>query len=94
MVKEEVLGVFKDFHASRKLTKEYQLHFYSYHPKKGAEDFKDFRLIILISSPYKLISKVLANRLQMVTGKLVNRPHNAFVKGRQILDASLIDISQ
>ena len=39
---------------------------------------------------YKLLAKVLANRLKKVVGKVVSSSQNAFVKGRQILDASLI----
>ena len=51
---------------------------------------KDFRPISLTGSIFKLIAKVLANRLKKVINKLVNSAHNAFVEGRQILDASLI----
>ena len=58
--------------------------------KEGAEDLKDFRPISLVGSLYKLIAKVLANRLKRVMNRLVNKAKNAFVEGRQILDASLI----
>ena len=58
--------------------------------KRGAKDLKDFRPISLIGSIYKLIAKVLANRLKKVMNDLVNPAQNAFVEGRQILDASLI----
>ena len=51
---------------------------------------KDFRPISLVGSLYKLIAKVLANRLKKVMNGLVNPGQNSFVKGRQILDASLI----
>ena len=51
---------------------------------------KDFRPISLVGSLYKLIAKVLANRLKKVMNGLVNPAQNAFVEGRQILDASLI----
>ena len=43
-----------------------------------------------MGSLYKLIVKVLANRLKKVMNRLVNKAQNAFVEGRQILDASLI----
>lgn len=57
---------------------------------KGAEDLKDFRSISLVESLYKLLAKVLANRLKRVMSKLVNKAHNTFVEGGRILDASLI----
>ena len=37
-----------------------------------------------------MLAKVLANRLKKVVGKVVSPAQNAFVMGRQILDASLI----
>ena len=61
-------------------------------PKKvGTEDLKDYRPISLMEGLYKCIAKVLSNKLKRVMGKLVNVAQNAFVEGRQILDASLIE---
>ncbi|RVW70775.1 Elongation factor 1-gamma [Vitis vinifera] len=56
----------------------------------GAEDLRDFRPISLVGGLYKLLAKVLANRLKKVMGKVVSSTQNAFVEGRQILDAALI----
>ena len=39
---------------------------------------------------YKLLYKVLAAGLRSVVGSLISDNHNAFVRGRQILDAVLI----
>ena len=58
--------------------------------KGGVEDFKNFKPINLVGNLYKLIAKVLANKLNTVMGRLVNKAQNAFVEGRQILDAPLI----
>ena len=58
--------------------------------KGGAEDFKNYRPISLVGSLYKLLVKVLANRLKRLMHKLINRAQNAFVEGRQIMDASLM----
>ncbi|GJX58871.1 RNA-directed DNA polymerase, eukaryota [Tanacetum coccineum] len=51
---------------------------------------KDFRPISLIGSMYKIIAKILANRLVVVLGNLVNEVQSAFVADRQILDGPFI----
>ena len=51
---------------------------------------KDFRPISLIGSFYKIIAKILANRLVMVLGDIVNEVQSAFVADRQILDGPFI----
>jgi len=60
-------------------------------PKKvRAKELKDFRHINLIGSIYKIISKLLTERLKKVMHKLVDDLQMAFIKGRQIMDAILI----
>ena len=54
------------------------------------EDFKDLRLINLVGGLYKILAKVLANRIKRVMDKVISKSQNAFVEGRQILDAVLI----
>ena len=50
-------------------------------PKNSeAMKVKDFRLISLMDGVYKLIAKVLANRMQMVLRKFILGSQNAFVK--------------
>ncbi|GJZ98157.1 RNA-directed DNA polymerase, eukaryota [Tanacetum coccineum] len=51
---------------------------------------KDFRPISLIGSLYKIIAKLLVNRLVVVLGSLVNEVQSAFVADRQILDGPFI----
>lgn len=51
---------------------------------------KDFRLVNLVSGGYKIISKVLVNRLKVVLEKVISRSHYAFIKERQILDSIFI----
>ena len=60
-------------------------------PKKGGpEDLKNFRLISLVRGLYKLLAKVLANRLKKVVGSFILNFQHAFVVGKQILDVVLI----
>ena len=60
-------------------------------PKKcNAVYIKDFCPISLVGSVYKLLSKVLANRLRAVLDNLISKSQNSFVGGRQILDSVLI----
>ena len=58
--------------------------------KRGVEDLKDFRLISLVGGLYKWLTKVLANRLKGVLAKVISMSQNAFVEGRQIMNAMLI----
>jgi hypothetical protein len=56
-------------------------------PKKpNTKRLSDFRLISLIHSFGKVISKLLANMLAPVLGKLVSYNQNAFIKKRCIHD--------
>jgi len=52
-------------------------------------DPKDFCPISLESGIYKIIAKILANRLKMVLEKIISKSQNAFIRGRQILDLVL-----
>ena len=51
---------------------------------------KTLRPISLLGGLYKIQAKVLANILKRVVGNVVSEARNAFVEGRQILDAALI----
>ncbi|GJS07102.1 RNA-directed DNA polymerase, eukaryota, partial [Tanacetum coccineum] len=55
-----------------------------------AKFVNDFRPISLIGCVYKVVTKVLANRLVSVIGDLVSDTQSAFVAGRQILDGPFI----
>ena len=60
-------------------------------PKVESPQFlNDFRPISLVGSLYKILAKVLANRLRKVIGRVVSDVQSAFVKNRQILDGILI----
>jgi hypothetical protein len=91
VIKTDLMGVFQDFHTHSRFVKSINATFIALILKKlGAVDLKDFRPISLVSGIYKIIAKVLANRLKRVVEKIISNPQNAFVIGRQILDSVLI----
>ncbi|RVW37191.1 Mitochondrial carrier protein MTM1 [Vitis vinifera] len=58
----------KDFHEQGRFVKSLNASFLVLIPKKGrAEDLKDYKPISLVGSLYKLLAKVLANRLKKVS---------------------------
>ena len=58
--------------------------------KQNVEGLKDLRPISLVGGLYKILAKVLANRIKRVLGKVISPIQSAFVEGKQILDAVLI----
>jgi hypothetical protein len=84
VIKTDLMGVFQDFYTHSKFVNSINATFLALIPKKsGAVDLKDFRPISLVSGVYKIIAKVLANRLRKVVEKIISKSQNAFVKGRQ-----------
>ena len=85
------MAFFDHFHRSSEFEQSLNASFLSLIPKKNnALNIKIFRPISLVGNAYKLLSKVLANRLKLVLDKLISELQNSFVGGRQILDSMLI----
>ena len=87
VVERDVLAVFEEFYQYSKFVKSLNAIFLALVPKKnGASNIRDFRPISLVGSVYKILVKVLANRLKKVLDQLISESQNNFVGGRQILD--------
>ncbi|GJZ18777.1 putative RNA-directed DNA polymerase, eukaryota, reverse transcriptase zinc-binding domain protein [Tanacetum coccineum] len=56
----------------------------------NAKYVTDFRPMSLIGCQYKIIGKLLANRLSMVIGSCISSEQSDFIKGRNILDGPFI----
>jgi 23S rRNA U2552 (ribose-2'-O)-methylase RlmE/FtsJ len=91
VIKSDLMRVFLDFHARSSFEKSLNASSIALITKKaGAIDISDFRPISLVSGAYKIITKVLANKMSSVMETIISKPQNAFVKGRQILDSILV----
>ena len=66
------MSVFQNFHTQVVFEKSLNASFLALIPKKvDAVEIKDFRPITLVGGIYKIISKVLANRLRRVAHGLI-----------------------
>jgi len=91
ILKEDLMQTIHNFHQRGVFEKSFNATLVALISKKpGAVELKDFRPISLIGGVYKIISKLITERLKTVIGKLVDEHQMAFLKGRQILDASLL----
>jgi hypothetical protein len=83
VVKGDFMAVFVEFHDRGNFVKSLNSTFISLILKvHGAKEIKDFRLISLKGGIYKIVAKVLANRMRKVMDKIISKPQNAFVKMR------------
>ena len=90
VVKKDVMDFFDYFHWHSMFEQSINASFLTLIPKmSNVVNIKDFRPISLLGSVYKLLSKVLANRLRVVLDNLISETQNSFVGRRQILDSML-----
>ncbi|CAJ2631793.1 unnamed protein product [Trifolium pratense] len=87
----DIVRFISEFHRNGRLTKGLNATFIALIPKVDSpQRLNDFRPISLVGSLYKILAKVLANRLRVVMGSVISESQTAFVKGRQILDGILV----
>lgn len=91
IIKEDVYVIVEKFWSSGSLPKGCNTTFVALIAKiQSPSSFKDYRPISMIGCIYKIISKILARRLQSVMNHLIGPFQTSFIKGRQILDGALI----
>nr|GEY70475.1 RNA-directed DNA polymerase, eukaryota [Tanacetum cinerariifolium] len=91
LIQNDVYAAVRYFFTHTTISKGCNSSFIALIPKSpNANLVKDFRPISLIGSLYKIIAKILANRIVEVLGGIVNEVQSAFIVDRQILDAPII----
>ncbi|XP_017245737.2 uncharacterized protein LOC108217416 [Daucus carota subsp. sativus] len=91
LIAPKVMDFFEKFHSSAFIPSGLNSSFITLVPKCASpESIKDFRPISLINTTFKLLSKVLANRLAKHIKILTSDTQTGFVKGRQASEGILI----
>ncbi|GJX40419.1 RNA-directed DNA polymerase, eukaryota, reverse transcriptase zinc-binding domain protein, partial [Tanacetum coccineum] len=91
VIKEDVFAFVRSFQNRRVIPHGCNPSFIALIPKVNDPRFTyDFQPISLIGCQYKIIRKLLANRLATVIDSIVSPEQSAFIKGRQILDGPMM----
>jgi hypothetical protein len=87
----DVMAFFREVYEYGKFERSLNATFISLIPNKiNAVNIRDFHPISFIGYIYKLLAKVLANRLALVLDDIISESQNSFVGGRKILDLRLL----
>ena len=82
----------KEFYATKKIVKTINQTFIVLIPKKkkDAVSFEDFYPISLCNFCYKVISKLLVNRIRLVLSQIISPFQSAFVPGRWFAENTIL----
>jgi hypothetical protein len=87
IIKSDLLRMIKAFHHRAKVGGNTNSTFLALIPKEvNLSSFERFRPISLCNASYKIMSKLLANRIKPLLENLISPMQGGFVKGRHILD--------
>ncbi|GLT48336.1 hypothetical protein SLA2020_219680 [Shorea laevis] len=90
-IKDDVIQFVVEFQKNGRLVKGSNASFIVLIPKKeNPVRIGDYRLISLISCMYKVIAKLLANRLRRVLDRVIGKQQSAFIGGRQLMDSVMV----
>ncbi|KFK28834.1 hypothetical protein AALP_AA7G055000 [Arabis alpina] len=91
IVGEDITAAVSEFFTSGRILKQWNSTAVSLIPKRqGADMVSEFRPISLCNVLYKVISKILARRLQQVMSDMIAPSQYAFVKGRLLVENVLL----
>ncbi|XP_059077196.1 uncharacterized protein LOC131876295 [Cryptomeria japonica] len=91
IIKFDLLEVIQESHRNKQMLKSMNSTFLALIPKmEGANRLAQFRPIALCNVVYKIITKLIAERLKPLLGSLISAEQGGFVEGRQILDGIMI----
>ncbi|KAK3222311.1 hypothetical protein Dsin_009336 [Dipteronia sinensis] len=91
VIKDDFMSFLHEFHNDGSVVKHLNHTHVALIPKiRNLVSLKDYRPISLIGSLYKILAKLLANRLKLVMDVVIGPTQMAFVKDHQIMDSFVI----
>ena len=79
-MKHDILNFMNEFHENGKLASGITSSFVTLIPKvEGPVSISEYRPISLIGSMYKILAKVLSNRLRQVISRVIGEAQSAFL---------------
>ena len=86
-IRTDFFALCRDFYLGTADLKSINSSYIALVPKRENPEYvSDYRPISLVSSPLKILAKLLANRLQSVALKVIHENQYDFIKGRTIQD--------
>ncbi|GKV05043.1 hypothetical protein SLEP1_g17092 [Rubroshorea leprosula] len=90
-IKGDVIGFIKEFQEKGELVRGLNSSFIVLVPKvNNPQRIEEYRPISLIGAVYKILAKLLANRLKKVLDQVIGKQQMAFISGRQLMDGVVI----
>ena len=91
ILKPDVLRFLDEFHANGTFPKGSNASFIALIPKVADPQFlNDYRPISLIGCMYKIVAKLLANRMKKVMSFIIDKTQSAFIECHHLLHSALI----
>jgi len=90
-LEKEMYGAVKFFHKEGKIPKGCNASFITLIPKsENPQSLEEYRPISLVGCLYKILTKVLANRIKKVIGSVIDVSQSAFLSNSGLLDSVLV----
>ncbi|GKV25367.1 hypothetical protein SLEP1_g34816 [Rubroshorea leprosula] len=91
VIKADIMVYLKDFHTNGRMVRGSNASFLVLIPKKeNPQGIEEYRPISLIDCMYKILAKVLADRLSRVLYTIIGENQSAFIEGRQLVDSVVV----